>query len=113
MKTKLTPEIREKVILRDANLCRYCMEGWDLEIHHRQGRGGSNPNRLSNLLTLCRADHRHATEHPQWAYENGLSVRRIGLDEPDEVPFRDKYGLLWALTDEGDLFRLPIGGRAA
>lgn len=113
MKTKLTPEIREKVILRDAHICRYCFAGWNLEIHHRQGRGGGDPNRLSNLLTLCRPCHQRCTENPEMAYALGLSVKRIGLDQPDEIPFQDVYGQRWGLTDEGDLFRLPIGGRAA
>lgn len=113
MKTKLTPEIREKVILRDAHICRYCFAGWNLEVHHRQGRGGDNPNRLSNLISLCSACHKWCTEHPEMAYKLGLSVKRIGLDQPDEIPFRDSAGGVWALTDEGDLIRQPIGGRAA
>jgi len=113
VKTKLTAEIRERVVLRDTQVCRYCLAGWQLEIHHRQGRGGDNPNRLSNLLTLCSSCHKWVTEHPEMAYQLGLSVKRVGLDQPDEVPFRDSTGRMWCLDDEGNLFRLPIGGRAA
>ena len=36
----------------------------------------------------------------------GLSVRRIGLDEPDEVPYYDSARVLWALNDDGDRWRL-------
>lgn len=96
-------------MVRDAWTCRYCLVGWRLEIHHRQGRQakkGRSPHRLSNLLTLCADCHHWATEHPAEAYRLGLSLRRLGDDEPDEVPYADRWGVLWMLTDDGDRIRL-------
>lgn len=61
---------------------------------------------MSGLVLLCPSCHLRATTHPEWAYQLGLSVRRVGLDETDEIPFTDCYGQLWALTDDGDRFRI-------
>ena len=112
MTRQMAPAVRAAVLLRDAYVCRNCLAGVLVEIHHRQGRAGDNLNRLSNLLTLCPPCHRFVTEHPDAAYKAGLSVRRTGLDQPDEVPYIDSYGLMWALTDDGQRIQLPIRGAA-
>lgn len=104
----LPPATYEAVMIRDAYTCRWCSSGFRPEVHHRQGRGGKTPHRLSNLLVLCAEHHRYATEHPQWAYETGLSVRRTGLDQPDEVPYLDLSGALWVLDDDGSRDRILI-----
>lgn len=108
MKSPIPPETRQQVLIRDAHSCRYCGMGWRLEIHHRKGRGGSDPHQIAGLITLCSDCHRWATEHPAEAYRLGLSIRRLGDDEPDEVPYADRQGCLWALTSDGERFRLPI-----
>jgi 5-methylcytosine-specific restriction endonuclease McrA len=52
--------LREAVLRRDGRQCVTCGARKKLVVHHRDGRGrGSNAanNRLSNLVTLCRACH--------------------------------------------------------
>ncbi len=107
-RTPLPAATYEQVMVRDAHTCRWCSSGLRPEVHHRQGRGGKTPHRLSNLIVLCSEHHRYVTEHPEWAYAIGLSVRRIGLDEPDEVPYYDSARVLWALNDDGDRWRLSL-----
>lgn len=113
MVVKATPipiGIRQRVFERDAFCCLYCKSGQSgLEIHHRQGRlarRGQDPHRMSGLVLLCPSCHLTATTNPEWAYQLGLSVRRVGLDETDEIPFADCYGMLWRLNDAGDRFRI-------
>ena len=48
------------------------------ECHHVAGRGGPDPHRLDNLKALSSVCHTYATEHPLWAYDTGVSRRRLG-----------------------------------
>ena len=48
------------------------------QTHHIAGRGGPDPHRLSNLLTVCGACHRFITENPLAAVSAGLSASRHG-----------------------------------
>lgn len=60
------------------------------QIHHRQGRGGPDPHRLSNLISVCDHHHRYIHANPAWAYENGFMVRRNGVLRPEDIPVQ--YG---------------------
>ena len=106
---------RQAVYERDEWCCRRC--GINVEhrpefrsIHHRQGRRGSDAHRMSNLVLLCGSGttgcHGYLTEHPAEAYAGGWSVKRISVDDPEEVPIHVQGGLLW-LTDEAGAWTLP------
>lgn len=71
------PEQRRKAITRDEYTCQSCgmtrdehyeKTGRDLEIHHKipisKFDEAEDANYLSNLITLCRSCHPHASEHP-------------------------------------------------
>jgi hypothetical protein len=50
------------------------------DVHHRAGRGGDDPHRLSNLLGCCRPCHDWIHAHPEASYAAGFMVRRNGKD---------------------------------
>lgn len=54
---RLSGELRDKVKTRDAQCCRYCGVSGELQCHHVMYRSQGGPDRLSNLITLCPADH--------------------------------------------------------
>lgn len=47
------------------------------EVHHMAGRGAALLDE-SRWLPLCHDHHVYVTEHPQEAYEQGWSLRRVG-----------------------------------
>ena len=75
---------------RDRGLCVVGGACPAEQVHHRQGRGGPDPHRLSNLISVCAAHHGQIHASPAWAYENGFMVRRNGVLRPEDVPVR--YG---------------------
>lgn len=81
---------------RDKGRCVVCL-GHGQQCHHRQGRGGKDPHRLSNLLTVCAEDHRRIHGNPAWAYENGYMVPRLGIRTPEDTPVLTRSG--WVLYD--------------
>ena len=48
------------------------------EVHHRKGRVGALLLDEKHWSPLCHDHHAYITEHPAWAYEAGMSERRIG-----------------------------------
>lgn len=87
--------VRRLVYERDKGRCVVCLEAVTTgSVHHRQGRGGKDPHRLSNCLLVCGTGttgcHGRIHSNPAWAYENGYMVRRLGVDTPETVPVR--YG---------------------
>ena len=118
--TAIPKRVRVQVLLRDHNCCRRCgvhisVRGYSL--HHRKGRQGEDANLRSNLVTLCGSGttpngcHAWAHSHPEKAYATGWMVRRLGDDDPAEVPLVDVAGRVFCLTDEGDV--IPWSGDAA
>lgn len=91
---------RQLVIERDGKRCLRCSSPAWLTIHHRKGRGGSNPHAAENCVLLCMPCHEHIHRNPQESYADGWMVRRLGDDDPAEIPIRTPHGLLW-LTDDG------------
>lgn len=86
---------RELVYAREQGRCVVCLtpitEG---SVHHRQGRGGPDPHRLSNLILTCGSGttgcHGKIHANPAWSYDNGYMVRRNGVMRPEDVAVR--YG---------------------
>lgn len=71
------PERRLAVWERAGGLCEWCTAPMT-DVHHKAGRLGPDPHRLSNLVGLCRACHERAHREPEWARSVGLSVSRLG-----------------------------------
>lgn len=87
---KLT-EHRGKKMMREAMpFCAIpdCLEDDPdiLEVHHIHGRGGSNPHRLTNLITLCRNHHRLA-DKGRLAY----NLERLWVQVVDANHFPTEY----------------------
>lgn len=64
----------------DANpWCQYPLECGEpaTEVHHRKGRVGALLLNMLHWSALCHDHHRYVTEHPQHAYELGISERRV------------------------------------
>lgn len=108
-------DVREAVLYRDCGRCQRCLKQVDrwpgFSIHHRQGRGGRRPHRLSNLVLLCGSGttgcHGWAHAHPAEAYESGWMVRRNSADQTDQVPMVDVRGWMFSLTDDGERLAFP------
>lgn len=47
------------------------------EVHHKRGRVGALYLDVAHWLPICTEHHRWVTEHPQAAYDMGLSERRV------------------------------------
>ena len=73
------PERREQVWERGNGMCEFCGMAAMGEVHHRAGRGGSDPHRLDNLVGLCSPCHSRAHLEPVWARSVGLMVSRHQL----------------------------------
>ncbi len=73
------PARRQQVWERGNGMCEHCRMAAMGEVHHRGGRGGPDPHRLSNLVGLCAECHRRAHLEPVWAREVGLMVSRVRL----------------------------------
>lgn len=58
-------------------MCQWCGRQ-ATEVHHKAGRVGLLLTDVSRWAALCREDHQYVTEHPAWAFEVGLSERRVG-----------------------------------
>lgn len=89
---------RQTAYERDQGRCVVGVTCPAEQTHHRQGRGGPDPHRLSNLVSVCAHHHARIHSNPAWAYENGYMVRRNGVMRPEDVPLR--YGdLMITLTN--------------
>lgn len=98
---------REAVRGRSGGLCEYCGHKAS-NMHHRVNRsqgGGWTP---ANVLHLCGSGttkcHGFFTQHPQIAYQMGVSVSvkahgQQAVEDPGLVPVRTPLQLLW-LTDD-------------
>jgi 5-methylcytosine-specific restriction endonuclease McrA len=71
------PERRRQVFERGDGLCEFCSATMT-DVHHIEGRGGSDPHRLGNLIGLCQPCHRRAHGEPEWARSVGLMRSRLG-----------------------------------
>ena len=87
---------REAVWQRERGMCAVCGGGLH-QVHHRQGRGGKIPHRLSNVIGLCMACHNSAHANPSAAYAQGRMVPRHGIRTPEETPVLTRHG--WVLFD--------------
>lgn len=94
--------VRRLVYERDKGRCVVCLRAVTTgSVHHRQGRGGKDPHRLSNCLLVCGTGttgcHGRIHANPAWAYENGYMVRRLGIRTPEDTPVLTRSG--WVLLD--------------
>lgn len=91
---------RRRAWERDKGLCVVCGRTAE-SVHHRQGRSGSDPHRLANLLAVCgdgvRGCHGLTHGHPSAAYAMGRMVPRLGIRTPEEAPVLTRSG--WVLLD--------------
>lgn len=81
---KRAAQMREYVPLMlaylEANpLCARCGKQSATELHHMAGRRGSALLDESRWIGLCGNCHRWATEHPEQAVEQGVSLLRVGV----------------------------------
>lgn len=97
---------RHTILTRDGYSCLRC--GVTIlnrvhSVHHRKGRHCPNPNSPSNLVTLCGSGttgcHGLVHAHPEQSYTEGWMVRRLGADDPAEVPVLDQMGHWWLVGD--------------
>lgn len=97
------PAAREAAARRDGGRCVRC--GKPVEsFHHRQGRGGPDPHRLSGLISVCgdgvRGCHGWIHAHPDLARAHGLMVPRLGILTTQDTPVLTIAG--WVLlADDG------------
>ena len=91
---------RRRAWERDGGACVVCGRTAE-SVHHRQGRQGPDPHRLSNLATMCgdgvRGCHGQAHANPSAAYAYGRMVPRLGVRTPEETPVLTRHG--WVLFD--------------
>lgn len=88
-------EQAKRAALERDTRCQRCGDHDTLDVHHRRARGMGGTqakDRLSNLLTLCRACHNTTEAHPVDA--RALGYRLDADQEPDQTP-------LWAFTVNG------------
>ena len=71
------PAARRAVFDRADGRCEWCSAAAMSEVHHRAGRLGPDPHRLSNLAGLCSDCHRRAHADPAAALAAGVSVSRL------------------------------------
>jgi len=58
LKSEYWAKVREKVLARDCNKCRYCASKKRLEVHHLTYYNHKNElNHLDDLITLCHNCH--------------------------------------------------------
>ncbi|WP_347042058.1 HNH endonuclease [Brachybacterium nesterenkovii] len=94
---------REVVWERDNGWCVLCGRTAE-SVHHRQGRGGKTPHRLSNLISVCgdgvRGCHGRIHANPSAAYAHGWMVPRNGIRSTTDTPIKTTRG--WTLlADDG------------
>lgn len=82
--SEAAPKLQEYSMLRVKLLKEYpiCQvkdcNNLSSDIHHKKGRG---KYLLEHLLPVCRACHTQIESHPQWAYDNGYSLKRHTISE--------------------------------
>lgn len=119
MSAEFSPkQVRRMFFDREGQRCFFCRRvlsfsmrgqigpgGWS--VHHRKGRypGGDG---YANGLVLCGTGttgcHGRVTDNPVWAYDLGLSIRRLAVSAefmPDAVPVTDAAGRKFMLTLDG------------
>lgn len=97
------PAAREAAAQRDGHRCVRCARPVE-SFHHRQGRGGPDPHRLSNVISVCgdgvRGCHGWIHAHPDLARAHGLIVPRLGILTTQDTPVLTAVG--WVLlADDG------------
>lgn len=87
---------RRRAWERDGGQCIVCGRTAE-SVHHRQGRRGKDPHRLSNVIGLCSTCHTSVHASPSAAYAYGRMVPRLGIRTPEETPVLTRSG--WVLLD--------------
>ncbi len=58
-------------------ICVVCMRNNSTEVHHMEGRQADLLFDVRKWLPVCRACHERIERNPEWAYENGYSLKRL------------------------------------
>lgn len=83
---------RELVRGRAGGRCEICGRDGPLEHAHRKSRAQGGGWEPSNALRLCRLDHAHSHQEPNWSMRHGIMVPRDGDPSAVVVPV-----LMWGL----------------
>lgn len=67
-----------RVVFLEGKCCARCGVADRLTVHHMAGRVGDAYLDESRWLPLCVECHRHVTDHPREAVEQGYSLPRVG-----------------------------------
>lgn len=104
MSTRMPRDVWQRVHDREGGSCLRCGKRGEV-VHHRQGRGGADPHALGGLAHLCVPCHLHIHAHPAESYESGWMVRRLGEDDPEQIPVETLRGELLFLINDGAVIR--------
>lgn len=103
MTDRVYRQAREVAWERDNGWCVLCGRTGE-SVHHRQGRGGKIPHRLSNLITVCgdgtRGCHARIHQNPAASYAAGTMVPRNGIRTTTGTPIKTTRGWI-LLADDG------------
>jgi len=89
---------RRAVKGRSSDICEYCSSARATDMHHRISRGVGGWWSPANIIHICRGCHGWFTDHPDEAYQYGVSLRRS--QEPELVPMMTATGELRYLSDK-------------
>ncbi len=82
--TVLSPKIIRAVLLRDHH-CRICGRTYGLQVHHLRPRSWGGTDEISNLASVCTADHPDLVPHGPWALVGNPNqphgLQRVHLDQ--------------------------------
>lgn len=98
--TAIPAPIRAAVLERDGG-CLRCGGplGLYYSLHHRKGRGGQAPHSMANIVALCGSGttgcHGWVHARPEESYRTGWLVKRLGADDPKDIPVLDLMGHWW------------------
>lgn len=96
--TSAEREARRLVRERSGGTCEgACGNTPASDWHHRKNRTQGGRWAADDGMDLCRSCHAYVTDHPQWGYARGWSVRST-LD-PAAIPCLRRGSYVWLLPD--------------
>lgn len=106
-------DLKRRVRERDGDQCWVCGTDWDIDVHHRAGRGAGGSkaaNVMSNCVCACRKHNGMAetdADFMRLAYARGFKVKRHGIRAPADIAIWSTPEQAWfLLSDDGSRLRL-------